>query len=144
MNRKDRPPYTKPYDVTNHGTAKGWDKLVIPLIEEVNNYNSDKVDDDKITIDCIKEKFAGLRFYVSKHPHDLFEKIRNAEQQSYNTCEYCGYDKDMDKVGRAVLGPGTWFKTLCKKCAETAERECKSWTSNTELREQRKNNPFIL
>lgn len=59
----------------------------------------------------VKEKFGGLRFYCeSDGAPGIYERIQEAEDESFKTCEGCG-------------APGrprdlSWIKTLCDKCAE--------------------------
>ena len=83
----------------------GWHKIVEPLI--------DKAWEMGITIDQIKEKYGGLRFYFSgglKITGKMFDKfmklVDEAEARSYLICERCGKDgklrQDLD-----------WILTLC-------------------------------
>jgi len=59
----------------------------------------------------VKEKFGGLRWYCdSDGASGIYDRISQAEDESFKTCEYCG-------------APGkprdlSWIKTLCDKCAE--------------------------
>jgi len=54
----------------------------------------------------VKEKFAGLRFYISSAPEWYHDLISHYENQSYKICEVCG---EKGKV-REDLG---WILTLC-------------------------------
>jgi len=56
----------------------------------------------------VKEKFAGLRFYISSAPEWYHDLIAYYEDQSYKICEQCG---ESGKV-RDDLG---WILTLCDK-----------------------------
>jgi len=56
----------------------------------------------------MKEKMAGLRFYMSNYLDEFEEPIAEAERKSYVTCEICG------EVGE-VMSNGYWLKTLCPK-----------------------------
>ena len=60
------------------------------------------------TIMQIKEKFAGLRFYVSGSNDRIHSLIEFAERMSRHTCEKCGAPGELDD------GTG-WMKTHCKK-----------------------------
>ena len=83
-------------------TDKGWDKLIDPLIKQC------EVEDTEIH--QIKEKFGGLRFYVSSTASLLLKKMIDiAEQQSYHVCERCG------KEGK-LRTDRSWIKTLCEEC----------------------------
>lgn len=57
----------------------------------------------------VKEKFGGLRFYISSGSDEDFDTIDKAENESYRTCELCG------KEGRRRRGG--WIKVLCDECA---------------------------
>jgi hypothetical protein len=56
----------------------------------------------------VKEKFAGLRFYVSSSDDRIDTLIEFAERMSRCTCEVCGAPGELDD------GTG-WMKTHCKK-----------------------------
>ena len=57
----------------------------------------------------IKEKFGGLRFYVTGTSDKNWALIRNAEQKSYGVCEETGSEVE---VGTWNDG---WIRTLCRK-----------------------------
>jgi hypothetical protein len=60
----------------------------------------------------VKEKFAGLRFYVHSATPEQYQLIEFAEALSYRICECCGSMKDT----RAYrMG---WWKTLCPDHAQ--------------------------
>jgi len=54
----------------------------------------------------VKEKYAGLRFYISSAPRWYNDLISYYEHKSYETCEQCGNPG----VERTDLG---WYLTLC-------------------------------
>lgn len=56
----------------------------------------------------VKEKWGGLRFYMSMESDTMTEAIREAEKLSYRTCEMCG------KEGRTRNA--SWVQTLCEEC----------------------------
>jgi len=58
----------------------------------------------------VKEKFGGLRFYVSGGDNEVYGMITMAEAMSYVICEDCG------KPG-ALHHRGGWLKTVCTECA---------------------------
>lgn len=88
--------------------GEGWKDLYTPIIDEVNAYNEGKPENEKIVINQIKEKFGGLRVYLSKYTEKLEKMIDEAEDKSFQTCEYCG------KPGK-TRGKG-WIYTLCDDC----------------------------
>jgi hypothetical protein len=57
----------------------------------------------------VKEKFGGLRFYVTGTSDKNWALIRTAEQKSYGVCEVTGSEVE---VGTWNSG---WVITLCKK-----------------------------
>ena len=59
----------------------------------------------------VKEKYAGLRFYISSGPEWYWDLIGCMEDESYKTCEICG------EVGKERVRHG-WYKTVCDKHAE--------------------------
>jgi hypothetical protein len=70
-------------------------------------------------VDQIKEKFGGLRFYLT--PHAIPEmhreaasaRISQAMQESYKTCEQCGTTEQVT----TGYSPGrSWIDTLCTGC----------------------------
>lgn len=72
-------------------------------------------------IDQVKEKFGGLRIYVSKiEPFsEVDDLIEDVEALSFRVCEYCGAAGHQSEVGG-------WLKTLCQKCDnERAERKAR-------------------
>lgn len=72
----------------------------------------------------IKEKFGGLRFYyyleqdqrlrACKNRDRIYARVRQAEQEAYQTCEWCGQP--------GVLRDSSyWMMTLCDVCEATRE-----------------------
>lgn len=90
-----------------YGDCEGWRGIVVPLIEELAEYDGD--------IFQIKEKFGGLRFYFSGGPDSFHQKVDNAEEKSYQICQKCG------KPGRPRYGG--WIATLCDEHAAERRRE---------------------
>lgn len=58
---------------------------------------------------CLKEKFGGLRCYLSCETQAMSDLIREAEGRSFRICEDCG------APGRPR--PGSWIRTLCDEHA---------------------------
>ena len=63
----------------------------------------------------VKEKFGGLRFYMSSETDEMTKLIDEAEKECNNTCETCGEPATCTMRG--------WVKRVCKKCAEKNGRE---------------------
>ena len=61
----------------------------------------------------IKEKFGGLRIYLSNEDDYIFGIINMAEAMAARTCEVCG--------AKGHLRGGSWLKTLCDEHHEERE-----------------------
>jgi hypothetical protein len=62
----------------------------------------------------VKEKYGGLRFYMTSATDEMYDLISEAEHKSEEICEVCGNE------GRPS-GEG-WITTLCNSCrAETSK-----------------------
>ncbi len=59
------------------------------------------------TITQVKEKFGGLRFYVSSATDEVHNYIDFAESMSFRVCEMCGAPGEPRSDG--------WTKTLCDR-----------------------------
>jgi hypothetical protein len=71
-----------------------------------------------VKVDQIKEKYGGLRFYISGGDDALFSMIMMAEDMSYRICEVCGNRGGLSKRDG-------WYKTLCESCRNTKYKEYK-------------------
>jgi hypothetical protein len=81
--------------------GNGWFPIIKDLITDLIELGWDKQT-------CqVKEKFGALRFYINTGSDEIFKRIRNAEDLSYETCETCGEKGELKLVG--------WYKTLCNK-----------------------------
>jgi len=98
---------TNPYQYI-FSIGDGWFKLVYELVSSI------KVNDLKkggwvTKVTQCKEKFGGLRFYVTGTSDKNWSLIRNAEQKSYGVCEVTGSEVE---VGTWNDG---WVQTICHK-----------------------------
>jgi len=102
------------------GLPKGWyplvDKLcesIEPLLDELAKENA-KIDEDiSFQVDQVKEKFGGLRFYVSGANDKIYDLIGKAEDISMSTCQECSES--------GTRRDGGWVSTLCDTCAAPSE-----------------------
>ena len=87
----------------------GWMPLIDCLCGEIQSH----IDRDKkipqVEALQVKEKFGGLRFYVSGGDEYTESIIDFAEELSYSICENCG-------TTEGVTQTEGWIVTLCKKC----------------------------
>lgn len=95
----------RPYELFHIECNKGWYGLIEPLIKECTEKG--------YVIEQIKEKYGGLRFYVSGCPPEFWDKVDAVEAQSFHTCDVCGEP--------GVLRGGGWLRTLCDTHAEGRE-----------------------
>jgi hypothetical protein len=86
-------------DTAIHCVGEGWRKLVSKLYDAKPKSTH---------VMQVKEKWGGLRFYVSSAPEWYYDLIDCYEQESYQLCELCGEQG----VNRTDLG---WVLTLCDK-----------------------------
>jgi hypothetical protein len=90
----------------------GWAKLineVYDLIEEEPKGGRPAV------VQC-KEKFGGLRAYITNGSDKLYNAIYKIESRSKAICEFCG------KPGKITTIRG-WDVTTCKKCLALKQKE---------------------
>lgn len=88
--------------IMEHGffcVGDGWLGLIKTLIEDLISLGWDKQT-------CqVKQKFGGLRFYINDGSKEIFGKITEAENKSFEICEKCG------EPGKPTRGG--WITTLC-------------------------------
>ena len=75
----------------------GWHSLIDRLYDC-------KPEDTIVT--QVKEKFGGLRFYVSGTTDEFMDEIESAEMRSERMCEVCGNGADIKNIHG-------WYKCLC-------------------------------
>ena len=98
---------TNPYDY-GFDISDGWYKLVYELILKIRTNDEAKGKWVTKVTQC-KEKFGGLRFYVTGTSDKNWDLIREAEKKSYGVCENTGSEVE---VGIWNMG---WVRTICKK-----------------------------
>ena len=101
-----------------HMVGKGWSKIIDMLYDELPI-------PDKMQVHQVKEKFGGLRFYVSGATKEEYAIITKAEHMSEETCEDCGKPATMKKSGN-------WLMCLCNDCFDVAEQHRLSVYYNTD------------
>jgi hypothetical protein len=72
-----------------------------------------------VVVDQIKEKFGGLRFYISGGTTLMEALISSAESSSYSICEECS------KPGERCTAGSSWILTLCESCKVARENKRK-------------------
>lgn len=92
----------------------GWYQLLWDLSEKLEKLIEAGEEDPDIGRPYavqVKEKFGGLRFYLSHETAEMAEAIRVAERLSEKTCEWCG--------APGTIRPGGWLLTLCDSCQQS-------------------------
>jgi hypothetical protein len=86
--------------------SDGWNDLLWRLCEDIEEIGPG----EDFRVLQVKEKFGGLRFYTGAAPHEVHDRIEQAEKESYETCEVCGTKENVTTGGRG------WISTLCDNC----------------------------
>lgn len=106
---------------------EGWYGLVYTLMQKLKRVAyKDGKQVISFEVDQVKEKFGGLRFYVSLttdctgdytmyelYKDRVYALIIEAESLSCWICERCGSTMDVTTAANAGQ---VWIKTLCDKC----------------------------
>jgi hypothetical protein len=100
---KQSNPYNYGFDISD-----GWYNLVYELILKIRNNDEAKGKWVTKVTQC-KEKFGGLRFYVTGTSDKNWDLIRDAEKKSYGVCEVTGSEVEV-----GVWNNG-WVRTICMK-----------------------------
>jgi hypothetical protein len=92
--------------------GNGWYQLIFKLCRQIKKYLRKHPEIAKdFQVVQIKQKFGGLRFYVSASSEIISRYIHLAMHKSYNICESCGHSPAKE-YGKC------WIVTLCKKCGK--------------------------
>lgn len=124
--------------------GKGWQKIVFDLsvaIEaELRSCQEIFPLEQLPYVVQVKEKFGGLRFYLSTVPAPISKSVENlicqAEKESYRTCEECGEPgqarNTWPDLPEVHFG---WIRTLCEThWYEEAEERAKRGSFNKDVR----------
>ena len=99
-------PYTR--EMAKDCVGKGWAGLIDKIFDVADSAGR------PMTVQQVKEKFGGLRFYFSA-PSIVFDKIYDvsmlAEAESFKTCEACGEPGEL----RTRPNTGGWVYTACEE-----------------------------
>jgi len=93
------------------GVDDGWYGILKELIIGIKAGDSKEKNNWITKVTQCKEKFGGLRFYVTGTSKKNWELIRKAEDKSMAVCEFTGSEVE---VGTWNDG---WVKTVCRKKA---------------------------
>ena len=98
---------TNPYNYIFE-VGDGWYKLIYELILNVR-FNDEAKGKWITKVTQCKEKFGGLRFYITGTSDKNWDLIREAEKKSYGVCEVTGSEVEV-----GVWNDG-WVQTICMK-----------------------------
>ena len=98
---------TNPYNYIFE-VGDGWYSLLYQLILNVR-FNDEAKGKWITKVTQCKEKFGGLRFYVTGTSDKNWDLIREAEKKSYGVCEVTGSEVEV-----GVWNDG-WVRTICMK-----------------------------
>jgi len=107
--------YDRIKDKVDQPRWKGSDKIVTQASIDVAEQNLEEAALRVPIAVQVKEKFGGLRFYVSGASENHYNYISFAESMSYRTCEQCGSPGKLYTDG--------WRKTLCSIHAKQQGKE---------------------
>lgn len=99
----------------------GWDPLIQDLSRKLEKIIVEGIesgawdDDDHPVVVQIKEKFGGLRFYLSCETDEMSNLVEQAEAESTQICENCGCQGKMRECNR-------WYSVNCDVCWQKIER----------------------
>jgi hypothetical protein len=107
--------------------GEGWWQVIESLCANIQHYTDWKNEQftkysrgepvAQVTVNQIKEKFGGLRFYYSGGDDEVSGMIRMAESWAAHSCEDCG------KPGKSR--GGGWIRTLCDEHEEARQKAMK-------------------
>lgn len=89
---------------------EGWNNLITELSVQLEQeiLQLPEEERDRYYATQIKEKFGGLRFYMSKKTQIMKDLVQKAEEKSITICEECGEAGSLQR-------DGCWWRTVCNK-----------------------------
>lgn len=98
---------------------EGWKNIIEAVSSSIEDYINTEVPDELkegIFATQVKEKFGGLRFYMSDSFPYINGAIHIAEKLSFKTCEVCG--------SPSVKTPPVkrYIQTLCQMCYNRTQK----------------------
>jgi hypothetical protein len=104
----------------------GWESLIRHAAEKLEplivQWVNDRIKNDELDqldfmprASQIKEKFGGLRFYLTSGTDEMWDIVAQAEKESESVCEDCGEPGELR--GEA------WYYTRCDVCWKKLQEE---------------------
>jgi hypothetical protein len=118
--QKKYPKLFKEYPRSGFDARPGWDTLIHVLCATLERAIERLPEEIREGVQCaqVKEKFGGLRFYMTNETPYMSGAISVAEGMSYHICEACGLP--------GKVRSGGWILTLCDKHHEEQEAHKKA------------------
>jgi hypothetical protein len=107
--------------------GKGWFDLLNQACRLIQSHLDWKPEIPQVTAQQVKEKFGGLRFYVSGGDDYTHGIISMAEQMSFMLCEECGAPGER--------GGNGWISTLCETHRNEREQKRAEYMKQNGLEE---------
>lgn len=126
--REKHPDVWRVFPACGFSLPDGWQGLVRGLsclIQHWIKYDHEG-ELSEFRVEQVKEKFGGLRFYVSGANDSIHGAISLAEILSVEICERCGEEGEQRSGG--------WIVTLCDSCHETRQEELRKRQKEWEAR----------
>jgi hypothetical protein len=110
--QKKYPNLFKVYPRSGFDLSPGWETLVDSLCSILEYHIGHLPEEARADVHCaqVKEKFGGLRFYMTQSNPPMDGAIQMAELMSFHICETCGMP--------GQLRNGGWIQTLCDEHAD--------------------------
>ncbi|MDP2692429.1 MAG: hypothetical protein Q8O88_02175 [bacterium] len=103
----------------------GWFFLLDKLFGHIKSYAKYNLENSKVEIAGVKEKFSTLRIFVDGGDDRIQGMVSHTEYLSAFVCETCGTTKN---VGQTHKG---WLKTICLDCInKCGDKEESGWRLN--------------
>lgn len=95
----------------------GWFDLIWDLSAQLEKliFKLPENEREFIRATQVKEKFGGLRFYMTMATEEMDEIIHRAEEQSFQICELCGNEGNPNYGG--------WISVRCETCRKGAQKK---------------------
>lgn len=95
----------------------GWYPLIDELCGKIEKILEGETDEFRkgFQVLQVKEKFAGLRFYVTYGNDEIWDLIEEYERRSFEICENCG------GTPAKVYEKHHWLRTRCDACWKSEE-----------------------
>jgi hypothetical protein len=93
----------------------GWFNIINQLCQNIQSRIDWHPEVEQVVVEQVKEKFGGLRFYITGGDDFIQGLVRMAESMSGVTCESCGNPGESRNGG--------WIHTYCDTCESQHQAE---------------------